>query len=86
MLQVARLIFLRLLGFGSLDGALCPATLVRNEIPPTAVGGSFKSDLQIETYIFIESHQRQLVDRSSPAFIQAGSETSTNCRWWDSAS
>jgi len=76
------------------------------EIPPTAVGGLFRSNLQTAVTEFFESHQRQLVDCSDPASEkkrhkckgelslmgtsrereQAGSEKSTNCRWWDLAS
>jgi hypothetical protein len=39
-------------------------------IPPTAVGGSFKSSLQKRRRLdrFFESHPRQWVDRSSPAY------------------
>jgi hypothetical protein len=57
-------------------------------IPPPAGGGLFKPDLQKGRHFF-ESHQRKLVDRSSPAFLgfrrrQAGFEQSTSFRWWDS--
>src|SRR5207253_2549047 len=38
-------------------------------IPPTAVGGSFKSSLQTKGLdAFFESHPRQWVDRSNPAY------------------
>ncbi|MGH9844845.1 MAG: hypothetical protein ACREEM_39515, partial [Blastocatellia bacterium] len=37
---------------------------------------------------FFESHHRQVVDCSSPAYAptveKAGIEQSTTCRWWDS--
>src|SRR5262249_5549114 len=42
-------------------------------IPPTAVGGSFKSFLQkIATSQHAESHQRQLVVPSSPFYKELG--------------
>src|SRR5207244_6992667 len=45
----------------------CPEPHPR--IPPTAVGGSFKSSLQRDAPSLIpESHPRQWVDRSSPAY------------------
>jgi hypothetical protein len=52
------------------------------EIPPTAVGGWFRSDLQTSTNRILESHQRKLVDCSDPAYIRARTEflNPTNCR------
>ncbi len=38
-----------------------------NEIPPTAVGGSFNSNLH-QTPFSLESHRRKSVDCSSPAY------------------
>src|SRR6266550_3989503 len=37
------------------------------EIPPTEVGGLFRSNLQESTDRVLESHQRKLVDCSDPA-------------------
>ncbi len=61
-----------------------------NRIPPPAGGGSFKPSLQ-KAHHFFESHQRKLVDRSSPTYLRrktmkAGLERSTSFRWWDSGS
>jgi hypothetical protein len=75
------------------------------QIPPTGVGGLFRSNLPELALDLNESHQRQLVDCSDPTcwskserrkttnrFLnalgrfasKAGSEQSTNFRWWDS--
>ena len=40
-----------------------------SEIPPTAVGGSFKSFLQPSPKTTIQSRQRKLADRSSPSYL-----------------
>jgi hypothetical protein len=48
------------------------APIQASKIPPTAVGGSFKSKLQRRTNPAPpKSHQRQLVDRSSPNYNDA---------------
>ncbi len=47
---------------GSLEELLWPLA----KIPPTAVGGAFKSLLQNNGYLTEESHQRELVDGSCP--------------------
>src|SRR5882724_13088265 len=40
-----------------------------SRIPPTGVGGSFKSSLQTKAArLLLESHPREWVDRSSPAY------------------
>ena len=65
-------------------------------IPPTEVGGLFRSNLQASTDRVLESHQRKLVDCLDPASETKGSNTlkiefhdpfyepSPNCRWRDS--
>src|SRR5207244_6992668 len=55
----------------------CPEPHPR--IPPTAVGGSFKSSLQRDAPSLIpESHPRQWVDRSSPAYKEMPRASSPN--------
>jgi hypothetical protein len=39
------------------------------QIPPTAVGGSFKSFLSEQINATFESRQRKLADRSSPYYL-----------------
>jgi SpoIID/LytB domain protein len=59
-----------------------------DRIPPAEAGGLFRPNLQKVRHFF-ESHQRKLVDCSSPTcwrrkLRKAGFEQSTGFRWWDS--
>jgi hypothetical protein len=49
-------------------GALARGFASKVEIPPTAVGGSFKSGLHQAPLMMKKFHQRQLVDCSSPTY------------------
>src|SRR6266403_2177887 len=41
------------------------------EIPPTGVGGWFRSNLHTSTHRFLKSHPREWVDGSDPTYIRA---------------
>jgi hypothetical protein len=58
-------------------------------IPPTAVGGWFKSGLLIgcnEGNCNFARSFWKYPNRSHVRRVEAGPEPSTNCRWWDSES
>src|SRR5262249_27090574 len=57
---------------------------LRLRMPPTAVGGSFRSFLQKRARFVSECHQRQLVVRSDPFYknAPASSPNATNGSWW----
>src|SRR5215510_15095073 len=64
-----------------LPTSICSTSL---PIPPTAVGGPFKSYLHPFAQLHYQFHQRQLVVPSSPTYIHLLNFTtnSTNGSWW----